>query len=429
MLKNKSYLFCILFILLNFNLNAQIKDSILKVIYTTQNDSIKIASYEKLIGLTIYDGNLNKADSLLNNLINLKVKTFIKYKQLVCMALSAYLNELKGNYSKALKLYLNALKIAEDLKYTSHIVSINSNIGVVYFTQNEFNKSLHYYFNAIKVVKDSKVSINLGNFYSNIGNVYYKKKELEKAKGYYLQALKHYKTQNKLTGIASAKNNLGSVCLELNKFEEALGYFNEAIVSQIKLNDNFGVVYSYLNIGTAYSGLNKFNKAEENLFLGLNKAKEINFPDALRDAYISLANLYERRKMYDKAYVYYKLFISYRDSLTNSEVLKEINQNEMKFEILKKELVHKTEKERQKKEYDENQKRNRIIIYAILAILATIILFSFILYNKFKIIQKQKDLIEEKQNEIISSIRYAKRIQNAILPSFKFIKTKINSIK
>ncbi len=37
------------------------------------------------------------------------------------------------------------------------------------------------------------------------------------------------------------------------------------------------------------------------------------------------------------------------------------------------------------------------------------------------LIEKQKKLVEEKQKEILDSIRYAKRIQDAILPKEKYI--------
>ena len=48
--------------------------------------------------------------------------------------------------------------------------------------------------------------------------------------------------------------------------------------------------------------------------------------------------------------------------------------------------------------------------------------------NKQKNVQleNQKNLIEEKQSEILSSIRYAKRIQESLFPSQKYISKKIN---
>jgi len=50
----------------------------------------------------------------------------------------------------------------------------------------------------------------------------------------------------------------------------------------------------------------------------------------------------------------------------------------------------------------------------------------FFVLNKFtkskNIITKQKELLEEKQNEITESLKYALRIQTAILPAQKIVK-------
>jgi hypothetical protein len=37
------------------------------------------------------------------------------------------------------------------------------------------------------------------------------------------------------------------------------------------------------------------------------------------------------------------------------------------------------------------------------------------------IISRQKEIVEEKQKEVLDSIRYAKRIQNSLLPTDRYI--------
>ena len=49
--------------------------------------------------------------------------------------------------------------------------------------------------------------------------------------------------------------------------------------------------------------------------------------------------------------------------------------------------------------------------------------------KKNKIITEQKLLVEEKQKEIIDSIRYAKRIQQSLMPSEKYVSKKIGELK
>lgn len=81
--------------------------------------------------------------------------------------------------------------------------------------------------------------------------------------------------------------------------------------------------------------------------------------------------------------------------------------------------------------------------YGLYGGLILVIAFAGFMYNRFKITQKQKAvieqqkeivekahlLLEEKNNEVIASIRYAKRIQDALLTSQKYIERNINRLK
>ena len=50
--------------------------------------------------------------------------------------------------------------------------------------------------------------------------------------------------------------------------------------------------------------------------------------------------------------------------------------------------------------------------------------------NKQKLeIEQQKHIVEEQQKEVLDSIRYAKRIQNAHLPNEKYILKSIERLK
>jgi hypothetical protein len=44
-------------------------------------------------------------------------------------------------------------------------------------------------------------------------------------------------------------------------------------------------------------------------------------------------------------------------------------------------------------------------------------------------ITEQKHLVEEKQKEIIDSIRYAKRIQQSLMPTSKYMAKKFDDLK
>jgi Na+-transporting NADH:ubiquinone oxidoreductase subunit NqrC len=85
------------------------------------------------------------------------------------------------------------------------------------------------------------------------------------------------------------------------------------------------------------------------------------------------------------------------------------------------------------KEKNLEIKRSQTIKYFMILIILIVAAFLAVLYKRFKIIQKQKaeieaqkNIIEEKANEIISSMNYAKRIQQSILPNENYVRKQLN---
>ncbi len=399
-------------------------DSLILITQKATNDSIKVESYKKVFNAYINKGELDKADSILEVLINIPTKKYNEKKKLISAYNKGYISELRGEYTKALNYYFEALKISEKEKDYQFVSSINNSTGIIYYSQNEFDKALGYYFKAIDVLKKNNITKGLGNNYNNVGNVYFVKKEYTQALIYYTRSYDIRKSTDDEIGVANSLNNIGNVYLQLNENDKALTRFEDALKIQKKYDDKFGVAYSVLNIGLVHQKKKNYILAEKNVLEGLSLSKEIKFPDALRDSYNALSDLYEEKGESEKALKYYKLFILFRDSLNNEQQLKEINKKEMENELFKKEVLLKAENEKQKLEYKEKQKRNKILIYSTLFILLLIIIFSISIYNRFKLSQKQKKVIEEKQKEILDNIRYAKRIQQAMLPTDKFIHAK-----
>ncbi len=80
----------------------------------------------------------------------------------------------------------------------------------------------------------------------------------------------------------------------------------------------------------------------------------------------------------------------------------------------------------------KQEKTQRYFLYGGLCLT---LIFGIFMFNRFRITQKQKQviqdqklivenqkrLVEEKQKEVLDSIRYAKRIQQSLLPTEKYL--------
>jgi hypothetical protein len=157
------------------------------------------------------------------------------------------------------------------------------------------------------------------------------------------------------------------------------------------------------------------------------------------------------------AFQAYTQYISLRDSL-NDEANRHANlKKQLSYEYAKKasidSLVHAKESEIKNVELEKQKtqlKVKRNMQYALYSGLLLVMLFAAYMYNRFKISHHQKRIIEEKeketqkqnaiilsqknsvehkQTEILSSILYAQKIQKALMTSESYFDKKLKELK
>jgi hypothetical protein len=129
-----------------------------------------------------------------------------------------------------------------------------------------------------------------------------------------------------------------------------------------------------------------------------------------------------------------------RDSINSQETQKAVLKKQMQYTYEKQEAVakaeHKSELEKQQAVADEKNRKQKIIITSVAIGLLLVIIFAGYVFKTLRATRKQKILIEHKnmeiemkQKEILDSIRYAKRIQTALIPSDKYIEKNLNKLQ
>ena len=169
---------------------------------------------------------------------------------------------------------------------------------------------------------------------------------------------------------------------------------------------------------------------------GLKLAIRNNSPLAEIKANCScLADAYAMGGNFKEAYQYHLQFIAARDTLDNKERNEAITRKEIEYNYDKKataDSVRNVAKEKVHKAeilaHNAQTKQDKILRYSLFIGLSLVIVFAVFIFNRFKltkkqnlIIQLQKEEVEEKNKHITDSIHYAKRIQDALLPSEKYI--------
>src|ERR1035437_1787691 len=195
-----------------------------------------------------------------------------------------------------------------------------------------------------------------------------------------------------------------------------------------ELGEKKSIAGDLSNIGSLYNETKKNIEAEKYILDALKLDKEIGTQDGERVDENNLSDLYEKTNRYQLALEHYKKAMALKDTLFSAEKSKEITRKEMNYEFEKKEAKVKAEAEKQQAVAEAERKKQQVILYSVIGGLLIVLLFAGFIFRALRITRKQKQIIEQqkkivedKQKEILDSIHYARRIQNAILPTEKYI--------
>jgi tetratricopeptide (TPR) repeat protein len=357
----------------------------------------------------------------------------------------------KGNYPKSLDFHIKSMQVFEQInELSSNYANVLNNIGIIYGKLKDFQSALNFYNRAEKSFKNiNEQSLDVARVYNNIGDIYIKKGVLDTAEYYFKASIEIQKEINDVSNpLIIAYSNLGQI-EELNKkYSSALSYYKKALKISEEIENRKEIAEALLDIGRTLVYQKKVKEGIANCTKSLNLSNELGLSESKMHACECLFEAYEKIGNISLAYKYYKLYENEKDSLLNQNNTKAITEKIMQYSFDKQQYqdsLRRAAEDRRlaliQKEKDINKEAEiqKQRAYSIAAGIGFILMLglAFVLYkgyqNKQKAneiilkqkhaVEEQKEVIEEKNREIVDSISYAKRIQDAILPSQKTIGT------
>lgn len=409
-------------------------DSILRIIHST-SDEQKVDLWNDLSREFLTESPEKSrlfADSALNLAIKLSDKKGHARSLINVGAALAAMNK----YDDALSNYQLALKIRESIGDKRGIANAKRNIGDLFAHQQNYAKAEKYLTSALNSYLELNNRQGVISTSNSIGYIYYFRNNYEEALKHFKEALKLAREDNNVVEVSIAINNIGSVALEQENYDEALSYYQEALVTATSMGDKEGITTSYNNIGYVYEKKGDHSKAIEYQQRSLEVARELNIKSLINNAYMGLSQAYANLGDYKNAYRFRTLSSDLKDTIFNIESNRNITEMQIRFDTERKEKENVILKQKQKEQ--------QMIMYSVSTGLVLLGALSFFIFRGYRIKRKaniilakqnkeieQKNAqlnvayneIEEKNKDITDSIRYAKRIQQAILPTSAFAMT------
>lgn len=395
-----------------------------------------VDAYNSLGMLYREKGDFDKSLENLNNALEIinKYKISKWYLERIYSSLNLTYTE-QGNYTAGIEYGFKSLHEIEKSGDTMSIAMANNNLGNAFFNLKQLEKAMKHYKVALIYADKLKHVYGQSLLNGNIGSVYYEMGKYDSAKIYYDKSLKLCILVEDIVGEAIAYGNIGSYYQVKHDNTKAIEYFSKAIEIFKNFDMKPNLCDMYYNMATSYIDLKDYTKALQFGDKALQLAEQIKSYPHIQQAHLTLKNTYDKLNNIPKAYYHYQQYITAKDSIFNEENRKEQFKSEIVYEYNKKryadslnqQLIAKMQLEELNHEKEKNETQKKLTTAAV-AGFAIMLLFAIFIFkgyrdkkNANKIIAFQKDLVEAKQKEIIDSIHYAKRIQQSLLPSEKYI--------
>jgi tetratricopeptide (TPR) repeat protein len=412
---------------------------------------------------TIYQNQSNYPEAL--NMFFESLKIFEKANNLKGMSVN-YNNignifRIQNKNDEAVNYYNKSIEIKKQLGDAAGLASSYNNIGIVYFNNKDYDKALEFHNSALKIREESSNKLGISMSLQNIGTIYFSKNQLEKANEYFLKSLELKEEILDKSGMVALFRSMGKLRIDTKEFDEARIYFEKAIALGLELDLKKELYECYRFLASVDSVKGNYKSAFINIITAdtykdsiYNKENNIKLFQSQLNYEIEKKEtmaLVEREK---QKYILSKsqhdiLLLQQQNKFNELDIQKKIvelrrkdmlNDNQQKsIALLNKDRIIKSE---QAKQSLLQLKQQRLVTYFISTICLLFVILLFFVINAFlaknkknKIILSQKEKVEEqnelielqksqveaKNREMLDSILYAKRLQDAIFPSSQYL--------
>lgn len=357
-------------------------------------------------------------------------------------------NIVYGFFEKSMDCLQTALKIYEDIQDEAGQAAVAGNIGRVYFSIGQHESAIHWYLKCVDRCIPLNLERDLGIAYDNLAEVFMVLTDYEQAFDYVKKAIPIFEKLHEFSLLAVAYETLGEIYYKQKNYEEAMKWQQKAIEIAEKVEDHSNIAKGYLQIGKIYRKKRNYKESLKAFLQSLHYAEPINNKDTVgtaalqlailsleadnledalgyankclkialetgmkhleSNAYRILSNVAESKKDYKTALDFYKQFekvksetiqLSSEQTIKNIKIAASVEKSEKEKEIFRLKNTELAEAN-----YKIQRQKERLEL-------------------ALKEIESTNKQLEEKNQDILHSIQYAQRIQEAILNNEHDVKT------
>ncbi|MEQ8323785.1 MAG: tetratricopeptide repeat protein [Vicingaceae bacterium] len=286
-----------------------------------------------------------------------------------------------ANHEKGLEMLFDSLKIWEEVGDQFNESRTLKAIGYIFEIFDDYDNAIKNYLKCLEISREIEDKNGESNACNPLSGIYLKQGKLDLADELIERSIQLKEETQDLRGMAFAYFGKGKVLFEQGLYQQAEEYLLKSLHLHFEMGERLGEGLAKRKLSQVYYLTGKLDRAEEFALMAIELARDIENEDIVYKAYLQLYLIAKTRGDIELSLSYYEKYHQVRERVLNME---------SSGKIKAREAIHHSQMARKEAE---------------IARLKNIEL------------KKAHDEIELKNKEITNSIRYAQRIQKAILPA------------
>ena len=299
-----------------------------------------------------------------------------------------------GNHAQALRYFQETMKLPlSDAEKTERQLDISE----VYYQMGNYNE-------ALKVMEETGSTSKIrheameGKIQNQKAKIYARLNEVDKANDFYQSSQRNLRAGSEVPkkedelAIQNTKEEISGVLREQKRYDEDITLRNQSIDYNRESNNLNEVSKDKIELSKSLAAKGETNKAIRELEEAAMLADTINNPKEQANAYLNLADLYEKNGSTSQAL---NTFKKYSEAIARTEKQNELALQE-KADLIKKQTEIEALSNRVVLGQQEEQttlQRQQLVIYGLLAIIAIIVVTSYFIFKNAQASKRANQLL------------------------------------
>jgi signal transduction histidine kinase/DNA-binding response OmpR family regulator len=320
----------------------------------------------------------------------------------------------RDDYVSALDAAKAALSIFHKLGEERAVCRMYIAMGVINRYLKLYDASIEANLQAQKIAEARQDTALLGSIYGNLGNVYFDQKEYDRSLQSGLKSLNIEIARRDSQAVGNTFHNLARVYRIRREFGKAREFYNKSLAIDLKKGNQLNIGGSYSDLALLFRDMGDFQQALQYSLRALAIARRIESKSLQQQALANLPLIYGVLGKPREALIAQRQYQYLTDSLQSVELSRQIADLQARYQGEQKDRELSLQKLRLEAQ-QASLSQQRTLIVSLIAFVLLSALIGYLLFNRYKLRQRNLKLsLENQQYHLSKNLQLRQDIDETI---------------